>query len=313
MISIPTTMELVESVIERGFIPTDQVTLTEDDIIEHINDELEDSLIAHIISYQEEYFSFSQDIPLVNSVNRYAIPYRAIGQKLRDIKYRDTNNNLYEMVRIEPEDRHYFQNGASGSYSAFYLEGNLICLMPETVGAVTGSLALLYYLKPNKLVKENRVGIITNIDRTTGVITLNSLPTQMTPNHEIDMIQGSAGYRMLNFDVNVISIDTVSKTITVDVNSIPSSLVIGDHIASAGECMIPQIPNEMVSMLLDLATAKCLAALNDDEGLAKVEKRISAAEKKSAMLIDNRTEGNPRKLSNHNSILRSGRSFRRRF
>lgn len=158
-----TSDELIAAVKRKISFPISQVTFTEDDILEFANEEMAISQVPAVLSYHEEYFSFTTEHPLVNNRARYPIPDRAIGMKLRDVFYKDSNGNLLEMTRVSQDDRAYFDRnvGTGEAIHKFYLEGNDLVLVPAPSTGATGSLLFVYYLKPNQLVRDSRAAVIT--------------------------------------------------------------------------------------------------------------------------------------------------------
>lgn len=156
-----TSQDLINSVKRKIAVPINQRTFSEDDILAFANEELLISQVPDILSYHEEYFVYSEDIPLVADQTRYPIPERAIGQKLRDIFYVDSNGSLYEMARINADDKAYYQRDSalSNISQKYYLEGNDIVLAPKNISAPTGYLRLSYFLRPNQLVLDERAAI----------------------------------------------------------------------------------------------------------------------------------------------------------
>ena len=104
-----TSDDLVNAVQRKIAIPLNQRTFSKEDILAFGNEELVISQVPDILMYHEEYFVFSEDVTLTPNVQRYPIPERAMGMKLRDIFYVDTNGNLFEMTRINPDDKAYWQ------------------------------------------------------------------------------------------------------------------------------------------------------------------------------------------------------------
>ena len=310
-VGLMTSSELIEAVKRRAFIPNTQPALSDDDILRFINEEMSDSVIPLIMSMHEEYFLTTTQIPLVANKQNYKIPYRAIGRKLRDVKRSDSYNNLYSMTRIDPAQRDYFEDSRGSQPTTFYLRGDEIVLMEKLTVVSNMSLELMYYLKPNELVLEKRVGTITAIDTNTGIINLTKIPTNFAIGSTIDFLEAKFGNRTLDFDKTITNIDQTGLTITVDPASIPADLVVGDYIALAGECIIPQIPVEMHSILAERAAARCLASLGDSNGVAQSNAKINDMEGRVSAMIDTRTEGQAQKINNLGSLLRRGSIGRR--
>ena len=116
MSKVLTTEKLIASVRRRAMIPDDTSTFTDDDIIDIMNEELVEQVLSDVMVTNEEHLVYSQDEDTVADNTRYKIPYRAVGNKLRDIAYLDSSDQQYEMSRISLEElsdysASYTQNG----------------------------------------------------------------------------------------------------------------------------------------------------------------------------------------------------------
>ena len=156
-----TSAELIAAVQRKIAIPLNQRTFSENDILAFANEELMISQVPDIMMYHEEYFVYSEDVPLVANQERYPIPERAMGMKLRDIYYVDTNGNIFEMTRINPDDKAYWQRESSvvNLMQKYYLENNDVVLAPFNISQPTGSLRFTYFMRPNQLVLNDRAAI----------------------------------------------------------------------------------------------------------------------------------------------------------
>lgn len=167
-----TTNKLIASVKRKGSIPESQQTFNEEDFLAFANEEMDLGLIPHVLTFHEEYFVHTELVEIVPYVTRYAIPTRAVGNKLRELAYSDDNGGIFEMTQIHIDDLSSFQNNLTNiTFTAFYVEGSDIVLMPDVGPTPTGFLRFSYYLRPNEIVPESRVAIINNISRATGIVT----------------------------------------------------------------------------------------------------------------------------------------------
>lgn len=312
-----TTSLLIEDIKRRGSFPDSGVTFNTTDYLSLINEEMKIGIVPVVISMHEEYFVYSDEVPLVANTSRYDIPYRAIGMKLRDVFYKDISGNLREMTRVNEDDLAYFQRTNNTSdFRSFYIENNSIVLCPDVPQSPTGSLLVKYYLAPNEIVEESRVGIIQSISvgPSTTEYTLDLVPTGMSTSTLIDIIQAKPGFKTRIFDLSPVSVNNSTKKIVFNNTSLPSGVSVGDHINFAGETIIPQIPSELHSILSQRVTARCLEAVGDREGLQAANAKLAEMEQKSVTLIDNRVEGAPLKITSFHSLLRSSKfsNFRRR-
>lgn len=308
-----TTSELIENVKRRGFIPDAQNTLDDNDIIKFLNEEMYDSLVPLILQYHEEYFTFIDAIPLIPDQSNYKIPYRALGRKIRDIKYRDTNGSLFSMTRILPEDRSYFQDTGFNPFKAFYFQGDEIILIPGVGSTPVGDLVVSYFMRPNTLVIEDRCSSVLSFDLDTGIITVDTIPAMISVGSKVDFVEFLPGNKLMAFDVPIMSVDPVNNTITIDIDDIPSNLSVNDYINVAGEACVAQVPTELQSLLAERGAARCLASLGQNENLQNSNSKIAELEQKSGSLIDNRSEGTPLKVNNLSGILRQSKISKRRF
>jgi hypothetical protein len=205
-----TSSTLIETVKREAMIPTSQSTFTATDFLAMANQEMRIGLVPSIMQYHQEYYvRDSMPIKIVPNQSAYPIPYRAIGGKFRECFYLDSNNNLMSMSRISPDDRPFYQDSSyQNRFIYFYLQGNDIVLVPDVGANPTGSLIFSFYMRPNELVDESRVGTIKSISTTnqSGVITNISAtgPSVLT----------SAGHNLVSG--NVIKITGSNSSPSVD-------------------------------------------------------------------------------------------------
>jgi hypothetical protein len=87
----------------------------------------------------------------------------------------------------------------------------------------------------------------------------------------------------------------------------------GDYMSLANEAIIPQIPPDLHNGLAERTAARILSALGDQAGLQNSMTKIAEIDQKQGNLLNNRSEGNPQKILNRNSMLNYGKlgTFRR--
>jgi len=320
-----TTSALVNTIMRRALIPTDQSTFTSDDIQDIMNEELGIHVLPMLIRAHEEYSVIDEDVPLTSDTSRYKIPYRAVGNKLREVQYVDSSGSPFEMTRVSLEDRPETQRGYTNNrYMQFYLQDDNVVLLNDQLSS--GSLRMSYYVRPNTLVKDNRAGIITNVAKgaTQTVFTLAAFPDHFSSTTVFDFIQGKSPNKIKAFDITVDSLDSVALTLTfnnsdltaVDLaGSTPKELtfLIGDHIMKESETIVPQLPTELHPILAQRTAVKLLEALGDTEGMRNAQQELERMEYNANTLIENRAEGSPQKIRNrHSTLNQTGANWRRR-
>jgi hypothetical protein len=311
MASFLTSDELIESVVRRTHIPKSQITFTDQDILAFANEEMMIGMLPSIMKLHEEFYVYPFEIPLLPSQNQYEIPDRSIGDKVRTMFYKDNSQTLQEMARILPEDLAFYQARFASVYPrAFYLENNFVVLVPEITQSPQGSIVMKTFLRPNQLVPNKEAGIIQSIDTINNIITVSTVPTGFKVNLLYDFIQMNRSHRTKGMDIPVLAINPLLKTITFAPGTIPDSLIVGDYMNIAQQTIVPQMPDELHSVLAQRVACRALEAQKDSEGLQNAMAKLAEMETNTGMLIDNRTPGAPSKINNLRGTLRAGK-FRR--
>jgi len=401
-----TSSDLIAAVKRKIAFPIAQNTFSETDILSFCNEELMISQVPSVLQYHEEYFVMTQDVPLESNQKHYEIPSRCIGMKLRDLFFKDNQGNLFEMTRIQSEDRAFFQRniGANQSIYTFFLEGNDVVLTPLLMQNPTGSLHFVFYMRPNQLVDESRVATVENfirnitvdntyltagdiltigsvdftavagspgdnefqiggtsatstsnliaainlngtvgsaelgsasnivhihyddvtqefstendtsfvIEALQGIHCTDTVPSNITALSEVDFMQTRPGHRIRSYDIVIPDNGVNGSHIYFELGDVPATLVIGDYISSAGECIIPGVPPDLHTLLAERAAARILASMGDSAGLQAQEAKIAESEKNQGMLLDSRVEGSVLKVSPKHTTLRYGKMGNRR-
>lgn len=386
-----TSASLIEAVKRNQSIPISQITFSNEDILAFATEELFLSQIPSILQYHEEYYVYDQEVPLVGNRSRYPIPSRAIGMKLRDVFYKDTQGQLIEMSKVNPDDESFYStDGISNSSPIHYkIQNNSIVIIPSVSATVQGSLVFSYFLRPNSLVLDEKAAISTGFQKTvtfdnttliagdsfsfdsetlvagtdfaigtnssitasnfgtaltavgiqntvagpicnvfytdrnsvltstntsaiqvqtTITIVCSSVPTEITEGMLVDILQADGGHNTLKIDVKL-GLDSVSATsITFNEADISQDFVVGDYICRQYECIIPQVPTDLHTLLAERTCARILESLGDQAGLATANKKIGDLEARQATVLDNRVDGSPTKVFNRHSLLMYGKS-----
>jgi hypothetical protein len=318
MAKVLSTCDLIETALRRAMIPSDQATFTDCDIIDMMNEELGIHMMPLVMRAHEEYYVVDEDVQMENKRSVYKIPYRSIGNKLRDIQFVDAGGSMYEMTRTSIEHRPDYQ----GNYSAnqprgYYVQSDNVVLLQNT--ASTGALRMSYYLRPNNLVKSDCEGKIAQIDTCactgTTTFTLEEFPSKFNTGIEYDFIQYRSPNKVLGFDFSPVSICTTAKTITFntddlvvidpfDNGTLAITFTVGDYVMKAEETPVPQLPTELHPILAQRTAVKMLEALGDMEGMKAAQNELERMEYNAMTLIDNRVEGSPQKVNNRHGFLK---------
>lgn len=305
--------DLISSVIRRAHIPETQSTFQNTDFLALANEETMFGVVPSMLKFHQEFFVTTATVPLVANQSNYPIPDGAIGEKIREIFYQDTNGNFREMARIEPEDIVYYQNRTTVNYPrTFYLQNDEVVLVPEVLTGITGTLVMKFYKRPSQLVTSDRVATIQSINTITGQVQVDSVPSIISSTSPIDFLQTPRGHKCYSVKVTPQSVNSSLNLIIFTPSDIPSGLSVGDRIALTGETNIPQLPDDLHPILSQRVVCRCLEAQQDFAGLTQANQKLAEMEVQLGSLIDNRAEGTPQKINNLRGALRAGKLTRRR-
>lgn len=208
-----TSDDLVATLQRKISAPISQNLFTYNDYLAFCNDEMFISQVPAVLEFHEEYFVFVERIPVVPLQQRYQIPTRAIGMKLRDLKWQDSNGNLFDMSRVNPEEKSFYQQniGTSETISKYYIEGNDIVLLPALTVTNSVVLHVYYFLRPNQLVANGRAATITAFLETITVLNANINPndTITIDNVVFTAVSGAPG--PLQFQIGGTDIQTATN------------------------------------------------------------------------------------------------------
>lgn len=239
-----TTSKLIHSVKLRAAIPQTDNTFTEEDFLYFINEEIDLGVVPHIQAYKEDYFLFSEFVDIIPGQSRYSIPSRAVGTKLRDVSY-DSGSGLVEFTRISVEDLsdRYF-DFHNNSFKAFYVEGDEI-VIPTNLQ--NGKLKFSYYIRPNVMVSEEEVCLVTNINRNSGLVSVDKYPESMVDTTLFDITSSKSSFRL------------VSKEITPDGTPTPENLTFTFGTIKKAQYTLPTFASIVSSSFIQI--------LDNSEGL----------------------------------------------
>lgn len=303
MSKVLTTEKLIASVRRRAMIPDDTSTFTDDDIIDIMNEELVEQVLSDVMVTNEEHLVYSQDEDTVADNTRYKIPYRAVGNKLRDIAYLDSSDQQYEMSRISLEElsdysASYTQNGRD----VFWVQGADINVLAIRLNDYA-KLRYYYYMNPSSLVKADKIGVIAGIDRSTGVITLSNFPVDFANEPVMDFVGNRAPSSIKCIDKKPTSVSSSVKTVTFAIADIPADLIVGDYLCKREESPVPNLPSEFHPIVAQVTAIFILESMGDTEGLSNANAKLVKMKESIIQITSDRVEGSPQKVNPRHTPL----------
>lgn len=277
-----TTTNFISSVERRTFLPTNQLTWTEGEILAVADEEAKSTIIPSILSVREEYYVMTKEYQVTAGQASYRMPPRGVGLISREIQIRDSSGNYTDLPRIMPED---VETNQQGPVTGFYLKGNYIVLdrIPSTT---SGTLKVDFFIRPGDLVLVASAAVISDINTGTGQVTVTTIPNAWATGNIFDFISYDGGHEYV--DIDYTSTDITSNVITFA--SLPSTLRVGDYLALQGQSPLIQLPPEYQPAFAQQVAAVLLLSSGQpggEDGLKRAEKMIETAEK----LITPRVQG----------------------
>lgn len=175
----------------------------------------------------------------------------------------------------------------------------------------TNTVTIVYLNRNNTVENAGSAGLVTQV--TLGLVSATTVPINIIAGSYIDLLQTLPGHKTLNYDVLIPTGGVSGMTISLDEDDVPANLLVGDYLCSRNECIIPQIPPELQSNLVQRVCSRILEAIGDKEGMAVSDAKVEKLDKSEATLITDRIESSPQKILARHSLLRYGSSWRRRW
>lgn len=299
-----TSDELLQSIRSRQQIPVSTKTFNDERLLAMADEEMSMSMVPTIVRLHENYLLYTEEVEVDTTKSRYIIPYRAMGNRLKDLAFQDTSGAIIELTKIEIDCLPDYSSGSFSANPVYYILNNQIVFLSAPT---SGSLLFTYYLRPSSLVKLSKIAVITAIDFTTGEVAVSSVPSTFTGSSLFDFYTVRSPHATYRFDITATGVDSDNNLLTFDPDDLSEFLAVGDHISLATQCAIPQIPSDLHSMLAQQVAVKYLEAAGDTEGLKNANASLAKMELNSGTLIDNRVESSPKKILNRKGFLRQSR------
>jgi hypothetical protein len=306
-----TTTSLLTTLRLLPLMPAVQGLFSDDNLLNILNFEMASKIVPMIDNQSEEYGIYIKDIPYTTATQRYAIPaVRAVGSKLRNVSFVDSNDNEIRVPRLRPEDMMSNVNSTGLAINpalwGFYIENNTIVLF---LGSIAGSsssfksLRLRYIRQPNQLIAASSAAQVSGIAG--NVVTVTNIPSTYTTALTYDFIAGYPGFDSLADDMVCTNITGLTMTF----NSLPVdqlgnvTLKVGDWVCLSNQAPVAQIPFfPGYELLLQLGAAKCLEIHGDVQGFNIAMSQAADMKNYFISVLTPRVDGNVIRLTTPNSI-----------
>lgn len=273
-----------------GAVPTGQPAFSNANILDIMTDELITNISPFVIQFREENFVASKDFTIASGTSEYAIPSRATGGVLREVKLIDSEDNEVDIPRINPQ---FMQNHDFG----FYLKGTKLVLI-EPGNYTSYTLRMYYYLRPSTLKATSDCATVATVGTTT--FTVNAIPSGWTSGDTVDIVRAIPPFDLLSQDITATWAGT-----TVTPSTMPTGLAVGDYLCQAEETPIPKIPVEVFPLLVQATVVRFMEILADNKGMKLAMDKYEQVKKSVTELLSPRVVGEVKKINNYDNFLDS--------
>ena len=347
--------ELIQDVKDRASIPADDERISDTVILKVLNQVLDEHIYPDLLKISEEFGVVKKLVNLAaeNGTTAFPgqvipLPRRAYGRILREVKYYDGSDNLYNIPYVALQDEDRFLKGIS--YGAipigFYFISDAIKLIGPNVNLLNvGKLVFHYVIEPNTLVNKTTEyakvvnitpdtspasGVRFIIDSSNDYSQLNTY-CGLSNTRLFDIYRSSSG-SLLAADVEMtqavdggfvyFSTTQLTSANILDianfqeggypVNTIADTYEPDIYLIPSERSQFSTVPYEMDNLLVQIAVGRILDMIGDTEGLRVNDTRVKALYESVTSALGNRIRGESKKIVNRRSIIRDlKRRFRR--
>ena len=264
----------------HGSFPTSDDLFSDADFLSLFNHQMKVEIVPMMIKLNEEFFIQYKDYSITQGAS-YRIPSRAIGSMLRDLKIIDSAGNQTAIARLFEEDRPLNKSG-------FYIVRNSIELSNDFTA---NTLRMKYFARPSSLVLTTDCAQVVSVDYLTSSVVVSSVPSDYANGMLADFVQNNNPYDALGIDY---AITGISGT-TINFDSLPLGIEVGDWVCTANESPVPMVPDELHPVLVQSALCKTLSSKKDKSYRDELETLMRVKEDAINML-DPRVQDNSNKI-----------------
>lgn len=279
---LQTVADFLTQVERRSFMPANQATFTEAEILTIASEELRSIIIPALYNLNEEYGVYYKNISCVNGQSEYEIPEQAYNNTIREVQL-VIGNQTYDLERTSLERVKI--GSLTGRPCAFYLRSNRIVLHPAPTSS-DWTLKVWFQLTPPLLVPATETAVITAIDTALKRVSVSSIPADWVTGDRFDLICKKAGHVHKAIDYTSV---LVSGT-DIDFSELPSDLVVGDYVSITGESSLINLPYSMIPALAQF-TAGALLDYAGQDGADKAVGKANQLLEKAMKNLTPRVQG----------------------
>lgn len=308
------TLELLASIRQNAFIPAAQSTFTDVQTLASATGQLRGYILPKLMSRRGEFYAGAParvSVPVLEGVDTYRIPTRAVGAKVRSARLLDPLGNPTHLNTYELEEVQRWPTTSPGTPHGLTIEGGSIRLYPKPQGLAGWVLEISTFLRPAALITPNMAMEIVGTEATTSGTTDVLFPTGTAPifgflaPERYDVVEASSPFETRAADVSVLDVDDDGVYLRVEVSGVFSAPA-GSWLCVSGTAPVVQLPLEWHPMLVLKTAASQLSSLGDMAMAAAKLKELEGFEENSGPLVTPRRDDAARKVKNGMNKWRTG-------
>lgn len=294
------TSDLLTAVKRRAFSPSNQVTLTDSDILDLATEELHSYVVPLVNGVREGYFEHYEDFAVSATDNEIEIPDRAVGGRVNYVVFRENGRDV-PIPRIDPLDVYrendaLYINSLMDTNPGYYIRNHTIVLRGQVS---IPTVRVYYFARPGDLVETTAARQVVTVNP--GSLVLSSSLGTLTTGVAFDIIRNTPGFVPLGFDL------TATVSVATLTFSPPDGVAVGDWVSLSNQSPIPQIPYELHPLLRERTVAAVLQSLGYKQDAQLAFAAAAAMEQKSIDMITLRAD-KQRPALRPNRLFRSWRN-----
>lgn len=294
--------DLVTAIRNIGMVPSTGSEGTQDaDLLRWASEGIRSYIFPSVIELLEEYGIFRTRTTIVSGTQRYRLPHRAAWQMLRDLWLFDGTNRR-EIYKLPEEGLGGAGTSGSGQPTHYLIEGNLVVLIPDLSGSYTGSLEMVFYVRPGDLILETAARQIPagGINTATKTVTFSSaIPSTWTTTSRFDVHSQYSGAELKSLNEAVTAASGSALTFTNAINGSAfgtMALEEGDWVCLTGEAVLPALPAELHPIVARGAAMQVAEGIGDTDKVKLHGTILDTFLKKTLGMMQQRVQSKPMRL-----------------
>jgi hypothetical protein len=292
--------QMIQGTKRLATTPQNQLLLSPQALLDIADRNLNDAVLPEIDAVNQEFFVTKTTTQIVSGTSEYAIPTRAMGRKLREIKLVNSSGGRFDFPMVPIEREHLYR--ANGIPFGFFFYGDKVKLVPEP--ATSGfQIEFWWFLPPGIPIFTSSAAKVVSV--VGDDVTVSTVPGSLTVGATVDFVEGSPGNSYLGLGKEILSI--AGNTLSFDVGAVPTDLTTGDYLCPEGYSCIVQLPKIAAYYWQSLNAKEMLFSLGDFEGYERLAGIADKQLKNMQRMLEPRIEGEPTVIINDRGLVRGPR------